>query len=283
MKKISSLFFVLFLIIGFVKAEDKKLVSPDGKLVVAVSANSGAPTYSVTYNDKLFLKESPLGLKTNVGDFSQGLTLNEKVSERKVDETYELPNIKQSKVHYMASEGVFSFLKENQPALDVVFRVSNNDVAFQYKVYPQKERLSCRVNEETSGFVFPEGTTTFLTAQSKAMVGFARTMPSYEIPYNVDAPMGENGQGNGYTFPCLFKVNGLGWVLISETGVDSRYCGSRLIGRTGGLYSIGFPMEDENNGNGTAAPGLALPGATPWRKITVGETLTPIVETTVSF
>lgn len=37
------------------------------------------------------------------------------------------------------------------------------------------------------------------------------------------------------------------------------------------------------NGNGTTAPGLALPGETPWRTITLGETLAPIVETTVSF
>lgn len=283
MKKISLLFFAIFLIISLVMADDKSITSPDGKLTVIVSSENGTPNYTVTYNGKLFLKPSPLGMKTNVGDFSQALTLNEKVSEQKFDETYELPNIKKRKVHYVANEAVLSFLKDNKPAFDVIFRVSNNDVAFRYKVYPQKERLSCVVNEETSGFVFPEGTTTFLSAQSKAMVGFARTMPSYEIPYNVDAPMGENGQGNGYTFPCLFKVNDLGWVLISETGVDSRYCGSRLIGRSGGLYTIGFPMDDENNGNGTSAPGLPLPGETPWRTITVGETLAPIVETTVPF
>jgi hypothetical protein len=39
-------------------------------------------------------------------------------------------------------------------------------------------------------------------------------------------------------------------------------------------------MEGENNGNGTIEPALALPGATPWRTITVGNTLKPIVETT---
>lgn len=283
MKKVSLLFLALFFFIGLVMADDKIVVSPDGKLIVTVSSDNGTPNYAVTYNGKIFLKPSPLGMKTNIADFSQGLTLNEKVGEQKVDETYELPNIKKSNVHYVANEAVVSFLKDNKPAFDVIFRVSNNDVAFKYKVYPQKERLSCVVNEEASGFVFPEGTTTFLSAQSKAMVGFARTMPSYEITYNVDAPMGENGQGNGYTFPCLFKVNDLGWVLISESGVDSRYCGSRLIGRSGGLYTIGFPMDDENNGNGTSAPGISLPGETPWRTITVGETLASIVETTVPF
>ena len=40
-------------------------------------------------------------------------------------------------------------------------------------------------------------------------------------------------------------------------------------------------MAEENNGNGTVAPAFALPGATPWRTITVGDHLKPIVETTV--
>ena len=64
--------------------------------------------------------------------------------------------------------------------------------------------------------------------------------------------------------------------------MDSRYCGSRLSDAgEGGLYILDFPMPEENNGNGTVAPGLALPGTTPWRTITVGDNLKPIVETTV--
>jgi hypothetical protein len=99
-------------------------------------------------------------------------------------------------------------------------------VAFQYKVHPQGERKSCVVNEEASGFVFPDRNTTFLCPQSKPMVGFARTMPSYETSiYRSMLQWVQNGsENNGFTFPCLFKVNNNGWVLISETGVDSRYC-----------------------------------------------------------
>ena len=90
--------------------------------------------------------------------------------------------------------------------------------------------------------------------------------------------------GHGYTFPCLFRIGDDGWVLVSETGLDSRYCGSRLSDVSeGNLYTVAFPMAEENNGNGTVAPAFALPGATPWRTITVGETLKPIVETTVTW
>lgn len=37
------------------------------------------------------------------------------------------------------------------------------------------------------------------------------------------------------------------------------------------------------NGLGSSTPGLALPGVTPWRTITVSSGLKPIVETTVPF
>jgi hypothetical protein len=284
MRRFSLLFLALVGVFGFCKAAEKTVSSPNGKLVVTIADINGKAVYKVIYNGKTFLENSPLGMETNVGDFTSGLALGSQAQQRKIDETYSLPNIKKSKVDYVANEAVFSFLKDEKPAFDVIFRVSNNDVAFQYKVHPQGERKSCMVSQEASGFVFPIGTTTFLTPQSKTMVGFARTMPSYEMQFTVDAPMGQNGsENNGYTFPCLFKVNNNGWVLISETGVDSHYCASRLLGHANGLYSIGFPMEGENNGNGTAAPGIPLPGFTPWRTITVGETLTPIVETTVAF
>jgi hypothetical protein len=282
MNRTTLLTFFLSLTVSLIKAGGNQISSPDGKLVVSVSADVGLPVYEITYNGSLFLKRSPLGLKTDLGDYTRGLVLDEKVSERKVDANYELPNIKKSNVHYEAHEGVFTFLKEGKAAFDVVFQVSNNNVAFQYKVHPQGERFVCVINQE-AGFVLPDSTTTFLCPQSKAMVGFARSMPSYETSYTPDAPTGQNGMGEGYTFPCLFRVNDNGWVLISETGVRSQYCGSRLIGNPNGLYTIGFPMERENNGNGTVAPGISLPGYTPWRTITIGETLKPIVETTIPF
>ena len=74
------------------------------------------------------------------------------------------------------------------------------------------------------------------------------------------------------------------WVLVSETGVNSSYCASHLSeGNARGLYSIAFPHPDENNGFGSANAAMALPGSTPWRTITVGSDLKPIVETTVPF
>ena len=258
------------------------VTSPDGKISVNVTDDNGTPQYSVKYGGKVFIQPSRLGLVTNYDDYSQQLTLRD-VRTSIVDDHYSLPDIKQSDVHYVANEAVCHFYRDTVNVLDVVFRVSNRDVAFRYVVHPAGYRLCCTVTKEQTQFRPAAGSTTFLCPQTKPMGGFASTSPSYETSYTTDDVMGKNGWGEGYTFPCLFRNNENGWMLISETGVDGGYCASRLIGEAGGTYSIGFPQSGECNGNGGVSPGMSLPGMTPWRTITLGPTLANVVETTVPF
>ena len=142
---------------------------------------------------------------------------------------YNQSRIKTSRVHYQANELACEFASAEGQKIGVTFRVGNNDVAFRYTLPRQNGKGSVVVNKEQTGFHFPPQTTTFLCPQSDAMIGWKRTKPSYEEEYKADAPMSDRSQyGHGYTFPCLFRIGNDGWVLVSETGVDSRYCGSRL-------------------------------------------------------
>ena len=283
MKNRLKLLVWLFALSGPLAAQSVSVNGPDGKLQLTVSCPSanGEVSYAVTYNGKQMLESSPLGMETNVGDFYRGLQLKEhKVTA--LDTVYEQSRIKASHIHYRAIELLCSFVTGEGKNVQITFRVSNNDVAFRYTLPREQGKGSVTVNSERTGFRFPSQTTTFLCPQSDAMIGWKRTKPSYEEEYKADAPMNErSGYGHGYTFPCLFKVGDDGWVLLSETGVDSRYCGSRLSDWDNGVYRIAFPMPEENNGNGTVSPAFSLPGSTPWRTVTVGETLKPIVETTV--
>ena len=266
-----------------VVAQDATVAGPDGKLQLAVncSGDKGA-SYSVTYNGKVMLLDSPLGLKTNMGDFAGQLKLTGH-STTAIDTVYQQSRIKASNIHYQANQLVCSFETAEGKKMSVTFRVSNNDLAFRYELPRYGDTGSIVIRREATGFDFPSYTTTFLAPQSDPMVGWKRTKPSYEEEYATDAPLTQRSQfGHGFTFPCLFRIGDDGWALVSETGVDSRYCASRLSDATAdGLFTIAFPMPEENNGNGTVAPGFALPGATPWRTITVGDNLKPIVETTV--
>lgn len=282
MKKRLKLLLLLLAATLPLKAQDVIVKGPDGNLQVAVTCiGGGKVVYSVSYKDKQMLENSPLGMETNVGDFAKGLKLTGH-EVNKIDSRYSLNRIKTSQVHYRANELNCFFDNAKGQKMQITFRVSNNDVAFRYTLFRRGDTGSVRVMNENTGFAFPEKTTTFLCPQSDAMIGWKRTKPSYEEGYKVDAPMNERSHyGHGYTFPCLFKVGEDGWVLVSETGVDSRYCASRLSDADNGVYNVEFPMPEENNGNGTIELAFALPGNTPWRTVTVGETLKPIVETTV--
>ena len=262
-------------------AQQTTVYGPDSMLRVDIDVKAGKPVYSVKYDGKTMLDESPLGLKTNIGDFTQGMKYI-KTATGKVEKSYTMDRSKFSHVDYKANEAVVSLTNAKGHPMDICFRVSNNDIAFQYRIAKRGETGNIRIMGETTGFDFPSHTTTFLTPQSDPMIGWKRTKPSYEEEYKFDAPMTEKSQyGHGYTFPGLFHIGNDGWVLVSETGVGSNYCGTRLSDMKGdGLYTIELPMPGENNGNGTIEPAFALPGATPWRTITVGSTLKPIVETT---
>ena len=276
-------------------AETREIVSPNGGLKVCVSDDGGKAAYSVSLNGATCIETSPLGIVLNFADYTSGLKMAQGEAQRTVDVDYSLRNIKRSHVSHKASEMVIPFTKDGKPVFDLMMHVADNDVAFKYRIHAQGNTQVAVVKEEKTGFTLPDGTTTFLCPQSAPMHGFARTSPSYETNYTLDDTMGKNGWNEGYSFPCLFKVapqspSGGLWLLISETGVDGSYCAGRLLcaatpptGGQGGSYFIGQPQKGEMNGVGDVSPAIALPGDTPWRTITIGESLAPIVETTIPF
>lgn len=277
----------LFLLSGLLPLYARPLTtiqSPDAKTQVNLVLKDGTLSYNVLYNGKIILENSPLGMITNVSDFSRNLTWVEE-KESVINNTYTENRIKKSVVNYHAHELTSTYENPEKEKISVIFRVSNNDVAFRYSLAQNGETARCIVEKELSGFKFPSFTTTFLTPQATPMIGWKATKPSYEEEYVPDAPVGTPSKyGVGYTFPGLFHVGENGWALVSETGVGSLYCGSKLSeGTKEGLYTIAFPEPGENNGIGSANPGIALPGETPWRTITVGADLRPIVETTIPF
>ncbi len=190
MKKLVS---TLTAILGIstLAAQDVVVKGPDEKLQLAVFVqNETKPCYSVSYNGKTMLEKSPLGMNTNIGDFTKNLKLTGH-SVDKIDTVYQQTRIKVSNVPYRANELTCHLENEQGQKLGVIFRVSDNDVAFRYTLPHQGGKAT---DEEE---------------------------------YKADAPMSDRSQyGHGYTFPCLFRIGDAGWVLVSETGVDSRYCGS---------------------------------------------------------
>lgn len=280
MKFASLAFAVITLGPGLLPAHE--IQSPDGKLVVSLELDQGELLYDINYEGFTAIERSPLGLETSIGSFAAELR-EVGVEKGTIDERYELPHGKTSDVRYVANELTASYENANGDRLEVVFRVSDNDVAFRYGISGEDKRRIV-VERETTGFNLPDDATAFVTPQVPWGGGYMSTKPSYEEGYLMDIPVSEQSHtGLGFTFPALFRLGDNGWALISETGVSSKYAGSRLSDPdTDGLYTIAFPEPEENGGVGDATVAAALPLATPWRTITVGETLAPVVETTVA-
>ena len=286
MKQKSFLSGILLLSALCVQANNYTVTSPDGKLAVNVECKEGKAFYTVNYDGKQMLGASALGLVANYGDFSQNLTMGACKNNKK-HLAYKMTRIKKEKIEKNASEATIGFLNSKKDSMTLHLHVSNNDIAYKYEmIRPKKDNpKSVIIYNEVSGFNFPSQTTTFLCPQITPMTGWERTKPSYEEEYTPDAQMNVKSQfGVGYTFPCLFKVGNDGWVLVSETGVSSAYPGCRLSDYEPGKgYTIAFPQKGENNGIGSEYAGIPLPGETPWRTITVGSSLAPVVETTIPF
>ena len=269
------------------QANNYTVKSPDGKLLFNVECEGGKVSYTVDYDGKQMLTRSALGLVANYGDFSKNLTMGALKGGKVERLAYDQSHIKKAHVEKDIVDAKIGFLNEKKDSMVLHLHVSNNDLAYRYElIRPKKNNpKSVIIYKEVSGFNFPQQTTTFLCPQITPMTGWERTKPSYEEEYTPDAPMNKKSQfGVGYTFPCLFKVGEDGWVLVSETGVSSAYPGSRLSDYDPEHgYTIAFPQKGENNGIGSEYAGIPLPGKTPWRTITIGKTLAPIVETTIPF
>ena len=271
-------------------AREAVVTSPDRQLVVTVSDEGPQATYSISLNGRQMVLPSALGFKADFGDFTRQLTItHEKKSHQ--SSTYEMRQTKQTVVRYEAATLTVDFENHQHQHMSVEFFVKNNDVAFRYLIPRQHDdNPKCAVIEhEATAFRLPEQTATFLCPQINPLTGWQRTKPSYEEEYTPDAPMAVPSRyGQGYTFPCLFRIPQQdaadAWVLISETGVDSQYCGSHLSDyHAASGYTVAFPQQGENNGIGSTSAAIALPGQTPWRTITLAHSLRPIVETTIPY
>ena len=268
-------------------AGDVSVSSPNNKLQVTISDAGGRLHYSATLDGQQMLMPSALGLKTSIGDFTRDMSIkNYEIRTKRYD--YQMRGTKASAASYQANCLLMDIQTKDGMKMGIVFQVSNHDIAFRYTLPRQnvgrKEMKRVRIMSELSSFNFPDGTTTFISPQIGPESGWEQTKPSYEEGYSADAPMDAASQyGHGYIFPALFHLPS-GWALVAETGVGSNYCGSHLSDYQAGMgYTVAYPDKGENNGFGSDFAAIPLPGETPWRTITLGTTLKPIVETTISY
>ncbi|TGE20878.1 glycoside hydrolase family 97 protein [Hymenobacter metallicola] len=259
--------------------------SPDGAVQVTVDVTpQGQPTYAVRYAGTELLRPSRLGLQLAGADLTQGLKLKKADKVEAVTDDYELTTDKRANCHYRANRRVVHFAGNTKALkLSVVFQVSNDGVAFQY-VLEGKEPEVQRLAAEATTFHLPATAKGWLHPHAKAQTGFANTQPSYEENYQRGIAAGTPSTiGQGWSFPALFATGGH-WVLLTEAGMGRSYAGTHLAHESPDAeYRVAFPQAPEKTTPDAALlPEGRLPWRTPWRVIVVGNSLAPIVESTLT-
>ncbi len=283
--KIILLVISLLLIISMASAElkNESIKSPNGMIEVQLSVSTtGTPTYSLLYNNNSVMSMNRLGLIRDDADFSHGLRITSFSNTEKIEDHYTLLHGKKSQYNYTANKKVFHFINKEKKKLDIIFQVSNDGVGFRY-FFPgeQSDSVKSVINEMTF-FNFHKKTVAWIQPIADAKSGWNASNPSFEEHYfnEIDISLLPSNKA-GWVFPSLFK-SGKYWIALAETAPDRNFCGCRLTHDSGTtIFKIGFPHSAETMPGGVVNPESYLPWYSPWRILTIGDTLSTLVESTL--
>jgi hypothetical protein len=265
----------------YAQSQPPVITSPNKAIQVKCRMDAtGQVYYTVQYNDRLLLDPSRLGLRRADADFSRSLTLTGTSSVKTIKDKYELLTGKKHAVTYTANEQTLHFKNASGEELDIIFRVSNDGLAFRY-YFPGKSDEPKKIDSEFTSFRFPADAKAWLQPMSVAKSGWEKVNPCYEEFYEKAIKAGTPAPLKaGWVFPALFQSAGH-WLLITEAAMDGKYCASKLDNVSAKTdYHIAFPDPREVFPGGADNPTSTLPWYSPWRIITIGS-LKTIVESTL--
>ena len=278
--------FLIFFILSFYASAfcaDRYMInSPDTRISVTVLlAPNGEPAYSVVHSGSTVLKQSRLGIVRSDGDFSSNLLLDSVSDVQPVSDSYTLLHGKRLKCTYSGNKRVFFLRNAALQKMEIIFQVSNDGAAFRYH-FPGETDTTVKIFKEETSFHFDLSTKAFLQPCDDARTGWSYASPSYENYYQMDIPVGTIAPNQaGWVMPALFHF-GKYWISVTETALDTNYCGSRLSQFSpDGEYAIQFPEPQESKSGGAVLPQSKLPWYTPWRIIAVTDNLAELVESTI--
>jgi hypothetical protein len=256
------------------------LFSPDHHIGVEVHLTPARTLeYSVRRDGQAVILPSSLGLTLQGADLASSLKLAKTAPVHAVAEHYQLAVGKKRDIDYRANEQVYTVRNPRGQAMDVVFRVSNDGVAFRYVVREPALAEKVFVSESTA-FAFGKDAKAWLQPMSVAKTGYANTNPSYEEHYQREIPVGTPSALAGWVFPALYRT-GDTWVALTEANMDGSFHASRLQAASpNGVYRIAPPPAPEVFPGGALLAHARGTLASPWRVIALGS-LATVMESTL--
>jgi len=266
MKKYLIMSLTFAFLISSCKKNIYNLSSPDGKIKASVCVKSGKAFYNISLDNKKIIFESQIGisLTKNGQDFTRNISIKDTATLFIVD-AYKTKTGKRSDRVYIGNELRIGFINQSGNKMDIIFRASNDGVAFRYKL---NNTMMDTVKEEISCFNLP--------VKTEAWIQYNQSdFGNYELHYN--HRLLDTMSHHEYLMPGLFMTSDTNWIMICDASVFSNYAACRLFNEGNGNLRIRIPGCRGRWEEIAAEKNLE----TPWRVIMIGNKLGNIVESTI--
>ena len=237
------------MIVGEGEGEMWNISSPDESLqALFLLDEEGEGHYFVLEDDKVVVDDSQLGIVTDAGDFTEGLTFKDQSEVTAVTDEYDLMGAKVSRAKEEGREMTLSFTKDGAE-FDVTVRMYDDGMAFRYGV-ESEDGGELAVSSEATTLAVPAGSTAYA-------MDYINHNEEIEREHQAEELSGD------YCMPLLYNVDDT-WCLVSEADLGPEYCGTYLKGD--GTGSLNFHLSKEQSGDVETE----LPFVSPWRFVVIG-------------
>lgn len=230
------LFFFLFVFtVSYSSAKDYKVASPDGKIVVTVSAGTDLK-WSVTCEGKTAITSAKAGMVLGDGRVLGQNETARRIIPGKIDQVLEtVVAYKRSKITDNCNTLLIAF----RSGLAVQFRAYNDGVAYRFET---SLKDSIIVKNEIADIQFPQGSYSWYPLEESFM--------SHNERVFIYSSLDTIGNRHLASLPALFRANGIN-VLFTEADIED-YPGMWLRGAGPGRIAgvqPGYPETEKLNGD----------------------------------
>ena len=259
------------------------LLSPNARIAVTLNLHVNPRPYpdevmlyySVSLDGDPLLQDSPLSL-----EFEESGVLGENlrmfgVQRRSGDELIPIPFGSQDTVRHTDNEITLS-LQEKEPPfrlMKVVFRATNQGVAFFYSIPEQGNLQSYHLSEERSGFNFVSDFT-----------AYTLPLPSYATHYEANYEISPVSQIQTSTLigcPLLLDTGRGPWIAITEARLRE-YSGMYLKRNESFAHALQSSLSPRWDDPSVSVKGK-IPFRSPWRVLLIGDDAGDLVESNLVY
>lgn len=239
--------------------------SPSGTVQAFLRFENGSLSCKVLRDNHLVVDNSALGLKTNLGDFSTGLTYSGATAATQINESYSVASRKKDVYTNRALERTFSFTKENV-VFRIVMRAYDDGLAFRYVIENQSNSVSLlNITGENTVVNVPAGSKTWSQPHNDGWFCYEGEFTETHLSNLIGT----------IALPMLYQTSSGVYALITEADLGEVSAGSMLNSTGSGLMTYSFTQQQ-----GSSPLSAVVPYQSPWRLCITGD-LAHIVESTM--